>query len=447
MSPDPSTTDTPTPRKRLFADISPLKESPAVARLLVGFSISGIGSQMTIVAVGLNVYELTHSTFAVSLVGAFVLFPLIFFGIWGGVLADRFDRRRVLLVAASVGWFATIGLALLAWFQVEVVWPLYLLSVLTAVSATVSGTVRFSILPRLLPARLLPATAALGGIGFGLSVTVGPALAGVLVAAFGFGVTYSVDVVLFLAAFAGIVSLPSVIPEGGGERGWASITSGIRFLRTAPNVRMSFLVDIIAMTFGRPQVLFPAVGALVIGGGPVTVGILTAAGAIGALASSVFSGRLEHVRRYGAAIGWSIAVYGACILGFGVVLAVTGAGNTASAAAGAVSAAWASVNLPALALASLFMAGSGASDNISSIFRQTMLQTAAPDQMRGRLQGIFTVVVTGGPRVGDLYIGLGVAASSLWFPPLLGGAIIIVLVGSLVRFTAFRRYDSLEPTP
>jgi MFS family permease len=430
-------------RRRLFVDLSPLRESPAAGRLIIGSAIASIGGQMTIVAIGLQVYDITHSTFAVSLVGGFALVPLVVFGIYSGMLADVFDRRKILLVSAIIAWGSTITIAALALFHTDVVWLLYVFSTLTSTASAVSGSLRYTILPRLLPARLLPASSALSGIGGGLAVTVGPALAGVLVASVGFPATYGLDVLLFVAAFWGIVTLPQIIPIGTGARGWASIRSGLAFLRTAPTVRISFLADVIAMTLGRPNVLFPAAAVLLIGGGPITVGVLTAAGAVGALLGSLFSGRLEHVHRYGVAITWAIGVYGACIFGMGLVFGAASLGWF-----GPVTADWGSASYPAIALSSLMMVGAGASDSISSILRQTILQTSAPDDMRGRLQGIFTVVVNGGPRLGDLYVGIGAALTALWFPPALGGILIIVLIAVLLRVTAsFRNYDARNPTP
>ena len=427
-----------------LVDLSPLRESPAFARLWIGAAISGIGSQMTIIAVGLHIYDITRSTFAVSLVGAFALLPMIVFGLYGGMLADAFDRRRVAFLAAVGAWGSTIGLAGLAWSQVDVVWPFYVLTTVNAVAATVVGTVRFAIFPRILPARLLPAAAALTGISGGVMVTVGPALAGVLVATVGFAWTYTIDVVLFLAAFVGILSLPRLPPDAGAHRpGFASLRHGMAFLKTAPNIRMSFLVDIIAMTFGQPRVLFPAVGTLLLGGGAVTVGVLTASFALGALITSLFSGRTGHVRLQGLAISRSIIVYGGFLFAFGVVLAAMATGWF-----GPVSASVDDINIPALLLASVLLAGAGGADNVSSIFRQTMLQSAVPDNVRGRLQGVFTVVVTGGPRVGDIYVGILATAGALWLPPLLGGLVIMTLVAVLVRLHgSFRHYDATSPTP
>ena len=441
-----------TAKRRRFVDITPLRVSPAFARLWFGGAISGIGAQLTVVAVGLQVYDITESTFAVSLVGGIGLLPMIVAGLWGGMLADAFDRKIVLLGSALVGWTSTIGLALIAWYDTGLadppVWPLYLLATLGSVAATVQMTTRASVTPRLIPGELVPAASALNGIAFGIQLTVGPALAGVLVATVGFGWTYLVDIVLFSTMFLGIVTLPRLAAADGVARpGWTSLKQGIAFLRTAPNIRMSFLVDIVAMTFGRPHVLFPALGALVLGGGPVTVGILTAAMAVGTFLASLFSGPVGSVHRHGLAVARAITVYGGFVLLFG--LAVLGMQlGLAAGWVGAVGSEITEANPVALGVAAFALLGMGASDEISAIFRGTMLLMATPDGMRGRLQGIFTVVVAGGPRVGDLYIGVLATAVALWFPPVLGGILIIGLIALLVRVqSGFRAYDARHPTP
>ncbi|PPI06097.1 MFS transporter [Rathayibacter sp. AY1B8] len=426
------------PRRSHVLDVSPLRESPAFARLWAGNVVSGIGGQMTIVAVGLHIYELTGSTLAVALVGVVALVPTVIAGLYGGMLADAFDRRLVLLLAAVVAWGSTAGIAALAWLGAETPLSLYVLTAVNAVATTVIVTIRMTLAPRLLRTELVPAAAALGGIASGVEVTVGPALAGVLVASSGFAITYTIDVVLFLAAFLGIAGLPALVPEGERQRpGLESLRYGLGFLKGAPNIRMSFLVDIVAMTFGQPRVVFPAAAAVLLGGGAVTVGALTAAFAVGALISGVFSGRLTGVRRQGLAIGRSIQVYGAFVVAFGAVLLGAAFVQHDASAPNAV----------LIALAAVALAGAGASDNVSSIFRQTMLQTAVPDNMRGRLQGVFIVVVTGGPRVGDLYTGLLASLALLWLPPLAGGLAIIAILAAVLRLRpGFRGYDALHPT-
>jgi MFS family permease len=434
----------PIPRRSHFVDLTPFRESPAFFRLWLGSNLAGVGSQMTIVAVGLHIYAITSSTAAVALVGVIALVPMIVAGIYGGLLADTFDRRMVAIVAETSAWVSVIGLALLAWFSVETLWIYYVLTTLNAVSVTIVAAARSAIVPRLIPKRLLPAAGGLNGIGFGFQVIVGPAIAGVLVATVGVQWTYTADAVLFLAAFTGILSLPPIRPEGAsGRMGFSAIRDGLAFLHKAPNIRLSFLLDIVAMTFGSPRVILPAVGALVIGGGAVTVGILSAAFAAGVLVSSVFSGRLGGVRWHGLAIRNAIMTFGAFTLAFGIVLLLTG-----TRAGGSITDSVTNANVLALVVSSILLAGAGGADNISAVFRSTILQSAVPDHMRGRTQGVFIVVVTGGPRLGDAYVGLVAATTLLWLPSLLGGLIIIGLVLLLVQtHRSFRHYDALSPTP
>ena len=397
---------------------------------------------MTTVAVGLEVYDITHSTFAVALVAVIALVPMIAAGLYGGMLSDAFDRRRVALIAALFAWGSTAMITAHAWLGLHEVALLYVLATINTVAGTVMSAARSAIVPRLVGLDQVRAASALNGISFALAVTVGPAVAGVLVAAVGFAPTYTVDVVLFSCGFLGVVSLPPMAPEQEALRpGLGSLVEGARFLRTAPTILMTFVLDIIAMTFGQPIVLFPAIGALVIGGGSVTVGAMTAAYAVGSLLSGVFSGPLHHVRRQGVAVGWAIAAYGASISLFGVVVSV------AHLLGGTAHTRFSIAIVPALGLACLCLLLAGGSDNISSVFRNTILQAAAPDGMRGRLQGIFVVVVTGGPRLGSLFAGLVVAAG-IAAPPLLGGVVIIGLVALLLRLVpSFRHYDAEHPTP
>ncbi|PRI10842.1 MFS transporter [Leucobacter massiliensis] len=425
----------------LLVDLSPLRQSPAFARLWIGSSVSQIGAQITIVAVGLHIYELTQSTLAVSLLALWALGPMILAGFVGGALADAFDRRRVALITAVVGWASIGALTLIAFLGVEAIWPYYALAAVNAASATIKGATQGAILPRLLSPQLLPAAAALSGITMGLAVTVGPAVAGVLVATVGFAWTYLLDVLLFTAAFFGIFTLPSIRPEGARRAaGLSSVVESLRFLRRAPNVRATFVWDLIAMIFGTPRVVYPAAGALVLGGGPVTVGILTASFAVGALLSGLFSGPLGTVRRQGRAVTLAVAAFGVCTALFGTVLLGTGAAEGVASPQTPI--------VPAIVLAGIALAGAGAADNVSAVFRTTILQAAAPDDVRGRMQGLFYVVVAGGPRVGDLLAGAVATLIALWAPPLLGGLVIAGVMLVLLRTArGFQRYDAHRPAP
>ena len=269
-------------RRDQFIDLRPFTASPAFARMWAGSTLAGLGGQLTIVAVMLHMYELTGSTFAVSMIAVAGLVPMVIAGLYGGMLADAFDRRRVALIAASVTWVSTLLLAVLAWGGLETVAWLYALSVVNSAANSIVSATRQAIVPRLLPRELLPAASALNGITMGIMVMGGPALAGVLVALTGYAWTYSIDVALMLANFLGLWSLPAIRPEGTMVRpGLESLRDGWRFLRRAANIRLQFILDIIAMTFGQPIALFPAIGAVLLGGGAITTGVLTAAIAAG----------------------------------------------------------------------------------------------------------------------------------------------------------------------
>lgn len=427
-----------------FIDLRPFTASRPFARMWAGSTLAGLGGQLTIVAVMLHMFELTGSTFAVSMVAVAGLLPMIVAGIYGGMLADAFDRRTVALVAACVTWASTLLLAVLAWGGWETVAWLYALSVVNAAANSIVSAARQAIVPRLLPRDLLPAASALNGITMGIMVMGGPALAGVLVALTGYAWTYSVDVVLMFANFLGLWALPKILPEGTIIRpGLESLRDGWRFLHRAGNIRLQFILDIIAMTFGQPIALFPAIGAVLLGGGAITTGLLTASIALGAFVCSVFSGPFGRVRHQGLGIQRAIVVYGAAIAAFGLVL---GAAALGWFAPGALDEGHPNVVMIAAAMIALAIAG--AADNVSSIFRNTMMQAAVPDAIRGRLQGVFIVVVTGGPRVGALYAGTLATFAALWSPPLFGGLLVVVLTVTLVRLSPrFRAYDASAPQP
>jgi MFS family permease len=429
-----------TPARRLFLDLSPLTESPAYRRFWVSGVAGGIGTQLTAVAIGIHVYELSGSTVAVALVGGFALVPMIAVGVFGGTLVDAFDRRKVLIVASSFSFLAPVGIAALAWAQVDELWPYYLFTTLSSSAGALVGAARFAIHPRLVEYRLLPAVAALSGLSAGLQTAVGPALAGLLVAGFGFAWTYTIDIGLFLIGFWGILSLPPIPPENPSRPGPAALAEGLRFLREARNIRTAIALQISTMAFGRSYAILPAVGALIVGGGALTVGILASAGAVGVIVSGLFSGRLGHIQQHGRAISLATGVQAGFVSLLGVLLFLF-----ATLPPDAVGGHPDAVALAALCVA---IACAGAADNVAGIFRTTMMQQATPDSMRGRLQGLFTLVLTAGPRVGDVYAGFLAAAAALWIPPLLGGLLIAGTVAALYRARpGFRTYDALEPVP
>jgi len=420
-------------------DLAPLRASPAYRRLYTGFTLAGVGSQLTVVAIGLQVYELTGSSFSVGLVGLFALVPIIIMGLYGGALIDAHDRRIVALVASGVMWASGILTMMQAWLGNTNPLVLYLLVAVNSAGFAVVSPARSAIYPRLLARHLLPAANALTVFAFNVALTVGPLLAGFLVAWRGYTLAYGVDVVLFTAAMWGLFRLPPIPPQphpdalGRGRPGLASVLDGLRFLGTRPNVRMTFLSDFCAMVLAMPRALFPAVAVLAFGGGARTVGYLASAVAVGSIVAMVFSGKLGHLRRQGLAVVVCVALWGVSISGFGISVALAGGVWTRSSA---------------LLMAAFFLACAGAADSVSAVFRTTILQAATPDHLRGRLQGVFIVVVAGGPRLGDLVSGSVATVSSEALAAIAGGIACVVAVAALTAWQrGFLRYDAQDPTP
>jgi len=423
----------------LLLDLTPLRVNPAYRRLYAGFTLSNIGSQLAVVAIGLQVYALTHSTAAVGIVGLCALVPLVLMGLYGGTLIDHFDRRTVGLVAQSVAFAASLLCALQAWLGNTEVWVLYALVALWNGAYAVSSPARTSIYPRILDRDLLPAANALSVFAMNGAMTVGPLLAGFLVDWGGFKAAYTTDAVITTAALWGLARLDPLPPQAHGDGtapsrpGARSVIDGFRFLATRPNVRMTFVADICAMLLAQPRVFFPAAGAVIFGGGAKTVGALSAAAAIGGIVAMFFSGRLGHVHRQGLAILVSVAGWGAAIAGFGA--SMLAAGGVLSQGA-------------ALWMGLVSMAIAGAADSVSAVFRTTILQAATPDHLRGRLQGVFIVVVAGGPRLGELAGGLAASVIGEGRTALLGGFACILAIAALGRLQpGFVHYDARHPTP
>ena len=429
---------------RLLVDITPLRVSPAYRRLWLGNTLAYVGTQLTLVAVSLEVFALTGSSFAVGLLGLAALVPLVVAGLYGGAIADRHDRRRVALTSSAVMWLTTVGIAAQAWAGFESVPVLYALVALHSGASGINQPTRGAIIPALVGLPLVPAANALNMMTFSVALMVGPVLGGVLVAAVGYAWTYSIDVVTFLAALYAVWRLPSLPPQraetataSGTRWGLASVVEGLRFLGSRPNLRMTFLADIVAMTTAFPRALLPAIGAVVLGGGEAAVGVLLAAMAAGAFLAGLFSAPFTRLHAQGWGVYVSILVWGAAVAAFGGVV-------------------WWAQSLPdgdprltlAFALAALCMAVGGAADSLSGVFRGSILQSATPDHLRGRLQGVFVVVVAGGPRLGELITG-GASVGLGEGPTLLAGGVLCMLgVTALMRWEpGFLRYDARNPTP
>ena len=413
--------------RRIAADTTPLRESATYRRWWFGYSLSFTGTQLTQFAVPLQVYAITKSSFYVGLVGLVVVVPLVVMGLIGGAIADAVDRRRLTLLTSSVLLLLSTLLAVQAAFGMHRLSLLYVIAGLQGAFSAVDSSARGAILPRLVRRELLPAANALGQLGFQTGLSAGPLLGGLLVSTLGFAWAYGLDALSFVAVLYAIWRLPPQVPDReptqiGARAAIASVGEGLRFLGPRKNLLMTFLVDINAMVFGMPRALFPAIGTTWFHGGAGTVGLLAAAPSLGAMLAALTSGWAGRVRHQGRVVLVSVAVWGGSIALFGFTRVL-----------------WLAMALLALA---------GAADMVSAIFRNTILQVATPDALRGRLQGVFIVVVTGGPRLGDVEAGSVAGAFGSQVSVVSGGVACVAGVGLLAAaFPSFARYDARHPAP
>jgi MFS family permease len=387
-------------------DVRPLRESPDFRRLWTGTALSALGAQMTAFAVALQVYTLTGSSLAVGGVGLAMALPAVLFGLLGGSVVDAFDRRTLVLVSSGLATVVSGAFAVQAFAGTDRVWPLYCLVVAQSLIGSVNAPARRTFLPRLLPADQLAAGAALTLLAWHGSTVAGPALAGVVAATWGLQACYLIDVLSFAAALYGIVRLPPMPPEGGPARpGPRAVGEALRLVRRTPVLSGAFLADTSAMLLGMPVALFPALNAERFGGSEQTLGLLTAAPAVGGVIAAALSGPAGRVSRQGRAMLVAGAVWGAGVAGFGLA--------------------------HDLVLALLLLVVAGAADAVAVVFRTTLVQLATPDRYRGRIAAAEHVVGAGFPQLGNFRAG---TVASLTSPGLsaVGGGVATVAAAGLI---------------
>ena len=404
-----------------LADTRPLR-TPAYRRLWSAGIVTVVGAQLTVVAVPTQIYQLTGSSAYVGLTGLFGLVPLVLFGLWGGAIADAVDRRVLLLLTGSGIAASSLILWVAAATGVGGVWLVLSLFAVQSAFLAVNQPTRSAVIPRLLPAEQLPAANALNMTVVQAGAVAGPLLAGVLIPVVGLSTLYLFDAVALLATLWATWRLPpcrprrpTVVDSGPGS---ARSSTGSA---TCPCTRcccVSFLIDIVAMGFGMPRVVFPEMAVRTFGdppGGGLALGLLFAAIPIGMVAAGLLSGWLHRVTRQGVAVTVAICVWGVGVALFGLTHSL-----------------W---------LAVLFLAVAGAGDLVSSVYRSSMLQTVATDEMRGRMQGVFIVVVAGGPRIADLWHGPAAAAFGPGPAATAGGvAVVIAALAVVARYPQFWRF-------
>jgi MFS family permease len=407
--------------RRVAIDTRPLRH-PAYRRMFVGSATSFFGTQLTAVAVPVQMYAMTKSNAWVGVLGIAGLVPLLIFSLWGGALADRLDRRRLLLVSSTLMWLVTLSLFAQAVLKVNSPWLLLGLVAVQSAAVAVTMPTRSAIIGRIVPADEIAQANTLNFTISNVATVAGPLLAGVLIGTAGGGVfwAYAADALTFTVALWAALRLPAIPPIGevsDKRGGWSDVMFGLRYLGSTPVLLLSFAVDIAAMALALPRALFPAVATNEFHGG---VGWLFSAVAIGAVVAGVSSGWVARVRHQGTALICAVVAWG---------IAVAAAGLAHQ-----------------LRLVVIFLAIGGAADLVSSVYRQTMLLTYAPDELRGRLQGVFTAVVAGGPRLGDLRAGLtasAVGTTTAWVGGGIAASVVAILIG--LCFPALRRYTAPNP--
>ena len=412
---------TPAGWRSLAPDLRPLRRHRDLRLLLASRGISFLGSMVTYVAVPFQVYELTGSTLAVGLVGLGELVTLLALAFLGGALADAKDRR-LLVLSAEAGLAlcsaVLLGNALLDRPNVAAVF------VVAAVMAGLDAIQRpalEALIPRLVDRDELAATSALSSLEMTVAMVVGPGIAGLLIATAGLGATFGFDLATFLLSLVLLSLMKAVPPPEDAERpSLRRVAEGFRYAWSRQELLGSYLVDVVAMFFGMPFALFPAIADRYGGGG--VVGLLYAAPSVGSLLATLTSGWVPRVSRYGRAILWAAGAWGVAIVAFGLA--------------------------PTLPLALVALVAAGAADMVSGMFRMTLWNSTIPDALRGRLASIELVSYSSGPLLGNAESGIAASLIGVRGSVVSGGALCIVgVVATAVLLPGLARYDSRRETP
>jgi len=423
-------------RRRLLADLTPLRESPAFRRLWTGTTLSSVGGAMTGFAVMLQVYDLTRSSLAVGVIGVAQVVPTLTVGLLCAPVVDAMDRRKLVVVTSTCLGLVSAALTAQAFAGLDLLWLLYALVAVQSSLAAVDRPARSTFVPALLPPGQLAAGLALNRVSFQIMLTAGPALAGLITAAphLGLRACYLADTVSFTAALYGIARLPAMRPLGGvvgsgpAERGTArpgprAVAEGIGFIRRSQVIGGAFLTDLAATVFALPIALFPAINAERFGGDPRTLGLFTSAIGVGGLVSGAFSGPVSHIARQGRAMLVAVAVWGAAFAGFAVA--------------------------PSLWLTLGLLAVAGAADAFTVVFRGAIVAAVTPDRLRGRVMAADYVVGAGGGQLGNLEAGAVAGLTSPVISALAGGlatiAAALVIGLALPAFTRYRGGTDAAP--
>jgi hypothetical protein len=405
-------------KRRVAVDLSVLRESRDLRLLVIGELFSGLGAQAALVAIPYQIYVLTHSAALVGLLGIVELVPIVIASLFGGAIADRIERRRLMLFGQALTFTSAATLAAASFLGDPPVPLIFFLAATLAGGSTIDNVTRSAIIPALAKERLRAALAINYGL-YQVAAVVGPGLGGLMIAALGVEAAYAAEAVGFLIMMGVTLALPRLPPVAADTEHppiLQSIGEGLKFVRRNSALMGSFAIDLVAMTFGMPRALFAVLALTVFDAGASGTGLLYASVSAGATIAALTTGWVEHARWLGRIVIGAVIVWG---------LAIAGAGF-----------------MPSLWPAAALLAIAGAADSISAVCRSIINQTVTPEHLRGRMSAIFMLVVTSGPRLGDLESGIAASLTTAGVAVVSGG--LACVAGALVivaLFPALYAYD------
>jgi MFS family permease len=413
--------------RALLLDVGPLRFDRDFRWLWLGQTVGGIGNQITRIALPYQVYVLTGSTLAIAALTLCQLVPILVVSLGAGSLADAVDRRRVILAAQLGQAVCSAGLVALALQRDPPLLGIFAVALIAATLTSTEQPARSSAVPRLVPQERLPAAIALGQLNFQIASVIGPAIGGLLLATVGIAGAYTVDVLTFAASILAALAIAPIPPIGNIPRpGLAAIREGLAFVARRRVILSTFVIDLDAMIFGMPQSLFPVLALDVFRVGPTGFGLLAAAPAVGALLGALLSGWVTGIRRLGRSVIVAVGIWAIAITAFGIATFWT--------------------STIAFVLALFFLAIAGAADVLSAVFRSTIVQLATPDELRGRISSLHLMVVTSGPRVGDIEAAAVASVIGAQLSALSGGILCVLGVIAVARlFPELGAHEARQP--
>ena len=377
--------------------------------LFWGQLISAAGTQIQVVAVAWQVYQITNSAVALGVIGLAQAIPRLIFSLVGGVVADAYDRQRLLIAVNVILGLLSAVLALTTALHVINVGVIYLVVLLAAVASSFEFPTRQAIIPTLVPREQMADALSISMVLMELTFVVGSAAGGFIIAWVRLANTYWIDVISYVVVIAALIimTVPRVPPEKRARAGFGALADGMRFLRARPIILAVLSLDFIANFFGSPRALLPVYAASILHAGAAGLGILQAATSVGAVALAPLTGRIGRIRQQGMGVAAAIVVWGLCIVAFGF-------------------------STGPLLLSALFLAGAGAADMVSMVLRGLIIQLTTPDEFRGRISAVNAMFVIGGPMLGQFESGVVAGVFSPVFSAVSGGAICIVATIAVV---------------